>query len=139
MSILLVLGWFALTNPDPGPASERTVRFTVTEGTWMNLDVSPDGQHVVFDFLGDIYTMPIESDAARVPRKLTSGVAWDMQPRFSPNGKWIAFSMYVPKSNKPFASMPRKPKGAIQWKSLTFAEHHPFQPLCTKAFYRVVE
>ena len=40
----------------PGPS--RTVEFATTEGTWMNVDVSPDGATLVFDLLGDIYTMP---------------------------------------------------------------------------------
>ncbi|MEC9373259.1 MAG: amidohydrolase family protein [Planctomycetota bacterium] len=59
------------------------------EGTWMNLDVSPDGREIVFDLLGDIYILPIEGGTAK---PLTSGVAWDMQPRFSPDGDEIAFT-----------------------------------------------
>ncbi|MBK9163649.1 MAG: hypothetical protein IPM21_07010 [Acidobacteria bacterium] len=42
----------------------RTVKFTTNEGTWMSLDVSPDGRTIVFDMLGDIYTMPIEGGTA---------------------------------------------------------------------------
>ena len=42
-----------------GPA--RNVEFDVDEGTWMSLDVSPDGGQIVFDLLGDIYTMPGEA------------------------------------------------------------------------------
>jgi imidazolonepropionase-like amidohydrolase/Tol biopolymer transport system component len=59
------------------------------EGTWMSLDVSPDGNEIVFDLLGDIYALPIGGGEARA---LTSGVAWDMQPRYSPDGKRIAFT-----------------------------------------------
>ncbi len=55
----------------------------------MSLDVSPDGKEIVFDFLGDIYTMPIGGGEAKA---LTSGIPWDMQPRYSPDGKWIAFT-----------------------------------------------
>ena len=36
----------------------QTIAFDTSEGTWMNVDVSPDGRQVVFDLLGDIYTMP---------------------------------------------------------------------------------
>jgi len=61
-----------------------------TEGTWVNLDVSPDGKEIVFDLLGDLYVMPIGGSDS--PRKLTKGIAWDMQPRFSPDGKTIAFT-----------------------------------------------
>jgi Tol biopolymer transport system component/imidazolonepropionase-like amidohydrolase len=73
-------------NP-PGPASD--VQIDVTEGTWMALDVSPDGREIVFDLLGDIYVMPIEGGEARA---IASGVAWDMQPKFSPDGTKIAFT-----------------------------------------------
>ena len=43
-------------NP-PGASHDATI--DVTEGTWMSLDVSPDGREIVFDLLGDIYVMPI--------------------------------------------------------------------------------
>ena len=61
----------------------------VDEGTWMNVDVSPDGRTIAFDLLGDIYTMPI---AGGTPTRITSGLAFDMQPRFSPDGRLIAFT-----------------------------------------------
>lgn len=73
-------------NP-PGPSHD--VDIDVTSGTWMSVDVSPDGKEVAFDLLGDIYTIPIGGGEAKA---ITSGVAWDMQPRYSPNGKWIAFT-----------------------------------------------
>ena len=34
----------------------KTHSFSTNEGTWMNLDVSPDGQTIVFDMIGDIYS-----------------------------------------------------------------------------------
>src|SRR5690606_38317792 len=69
--------------------AQRDVRIDVDEGTWMALDVSPDGREIVFDLLGDIYVMPIAGGEARA---IASGVAWDMQPRFSPDGRSIAFT-----------------------------------------------
>lgn len=73
---------------DP-PGWDETASFTVDEGTWMTVDVSPDGATIVFDLLGDIYTMPITGGAAT---RILGGVAWEMQPRFSPDGEWIAFT-----------------------------------------------
>lgn len=79
-----------LVGPDAGlplqPA--RTARFTTSKVTWMSLDVSPDGQQIVFDMLGDLYTLPIAGGKAT---KLTSGLAHDFGPRFSPDGKRVAF------------------------------------------------
>ncbi|MHC4745258.1 MAG: TolB family protein [Planctomycetota bacterium] len=73
-------------NP-PGP--NQVVPIDTTEGTWLSLDVSSDGKEIVFDLLGDIYTIPIEGGQAKA---LTEGIPWDMQPRFSPDGRYIAFT-----------------------------------------------
>lgn len=73
---------------DP-PGDETEVAIDVREGTWMALDVSPDGRELVFDLLGDLYLVPLAGGEARA---LTTGMAWDMQPRFSPDGQWIAFT-----------------------------------------------
>ena len=70
-----------------GKTSE--VAFATQEGTWMNLDVSPDGKEIVFDLLGDLYLLPIDGGTAR---RITSGAAFDVQPRFSPDGSRIAFT-----------------------------------------------
>ncbi len=67
----------------------ETVRFTTSEGTWMNLDVSPDGRQIVFDLMGDLYIMPIAGGSAR---RITNGPAYDVQPRFSPDGTQISFT-----------------------------------------------
>ncbi|TKB47839.1 amidohydrolase family protein [Thalassotalea mangrovi] len=67
----------------------KSVAIDVTEGTWMNVDISPDGKTLVFDLLGDIYTMPVSGGEAKA---LMTDIAWQMQPRFSPDGKYIAFT-----------------------------------------------
>ena len=75
-----------VNNPG-GPYKD--VAFTVNEGTWMNLDLSPDGKDIVFDLLGDIYIMPATGGEARVLRQ---GLAMEVQPRFSPDGSKILFT-----------------------------------------------
>ena len=80
-------GW-DVNNPTYSVAASR-VDIDTAEGTWMNLDVSPDGQTIVFDFLGDIYRLPIAGGEAV---NLTSSHAWDIQPRFSPDGSALAFT-----------------------------------------------
>lgn len=71
------------------PLPTRKVKIDVTEGTWMNVDLSPDGQTIAFDLLGDIYTMPI---AGGTPTRIADGLAFEMQPQFSPDGTLIAFT-----------------------------------------------
>lgn len=67
----------------------KTIQFTSNEGTWMNLDLSPDGKTIVFDLLGDLYTIPVTGGKATL---LRGGHAMDLQPRFSPDGRQILFT-----------------------------------------------
>jgi hypothetical protein len=71
--ILLIILTFPLNSQEnknkwdvakPGEPYKE-VEITTSEGTWMNLDVSPDGSNIVFEMLGDIYIMPV-----------TGGQAW---------------------------------------------------------------
>ena len=71
----------------PGMTTHK-VPIAVDEGSWMNVDVAPDGRTIAFDLLGDIYTMPIEGGT---PTRIADGLAYEHQPRFSPDGKRIAF------------------------------------------------
>ena len=61
----------------------RDIEFDVSEGTWMSLDVSPDGKAIVFELLGDLYAMDITGGRAWL---IAGGLPFDSQPTYSPNG-----------------------------------------------------
>jgi imidazolonepropionase-like amidohydrolase/Tol biopolymer transport system component len=73
----------------PKGATIKQVPIKTDEGTWMDVDVSPDGKTIAFTLLGDIYTMPINGGT---PKRIADGLAWDVQPRFSPDGSRIAYT-----------------------------------------------
>ncbi|MBS1668005.1 MAG: PD40 domain-containing protein [Bacteroidetes bacterium] len=66
----------------------RKISYSTKEGSWMSLDVSPDGQTIVFDLMGDLYTIPITGGHAT---SITKGLSYDVHPRYSPDGKKILF------------------------------------------------
>ena len=66
----------------------RKIEYTATEGTWLSLDISPDGKSIVFDLVGHLYAMPIGGGEAH---PITSGLSFDSMPRFSPDGKKIVY------------------------------------------------
>ena len=68
---------------------ERMLTLHPERTTWSSVTVSPDGRTLVFDVLGDLYTMPASGGKAR---QLSEGLAFDAQPTFSPDGQWIAFT-----------------------------------------------
>lgn len=67
----------------------RNIPLSTTEGTWISVDMSPDGKTIVFDLLGDLYTIPSTGGKAT---QLTRGMAFDTHPRYSPDGKRILFT-----------------------------------------------
>jgi Tol biopolymer transport system component len=67
----------------------RNVSIDTDEGSWLSVDVASDGRTIVFDLLGDLYTIPVGGGDAT---QLTSGMQYDAQPRFSPDGKFIVFT-----------------------------------------------
>ncbi len=76
------------SNGDLPLVPTRPLKFSTDEGTWLSLDLSPDGRTIVFDMLGDLYTVPVTGGAAT---RITSGSPFDGQPRFAPDGRAIVF------------------------------------------------
>jgi Tol biopolymer transport system component len=74
-------------NDGSPPENTRRVTFETTSGTWMTVDVSPDGKSVLFDLIGNIYELPISGGRAK---QLTSGWTYQRAPRYSPDGKQIS-------------------------------------------------
>ncbi|WP_246722776.1 amidohydrolase family protein [Aliikangiella sp. G2MR2-5] len=96
-TLLLTIPSFDLVAKSPSEAWQVEQKYddsyqidiNVTEGTWMNLTISPDGKTLAFDLLGDIYTLPIDGGEAK---QLTHSIAWEMQPQFSPDGQFLAYT-----------------------------------------------
>src|SRR3954467_13846571 len=61
----------------------RTLKFTTDAGARISPDLSPNGQTIVFDLLGDLYTLPVSGGVAK---RIVGGTGWEQQPRFSPDG-----------------------------------------------------
>jgi len=87
---LLALPLFAQSPKKPGlPLKpERKIEFTTDEATWLSLTLTPDGKTIIFELLGDLYSLPITGGEAK---PVTTGMAFDSQPSVSPDGKRIAF------------------------------------------------
>jgi imidazolonepropionase-like amidohydrolase/Tol biopolymer transport system component len=66
----------------------RLLQWDEREGTWVSLDVAPDGKTIVFELLGDLYTIPIAGGEARC---IVCGLPFDSQPVYSPDGAELAF------------------------------------------------
>ncbi|MDB5249165.1 MAG: amidohydrolase [Segetibacter sp.] len=67
---------------------QRKINFSTTEGTWTSVDISPDGQTIVFDMMGDIFTVPVSGGTAT---PVVKGIAFESHPRYSPDGKRLVF------------------------------------------------
>ncbi|MAD12036.1 MAG: amidohydrolase [Flavobacteriaceae bacterium] len=79
---------YAQSNNKLPLVPERSVKIETNEGTWLSLDVHPDGSKILFDLLGDIYELPISGGRAT---RITSDLAFDSHPRYSPDGNSILF------------------------------------------------
>lgn len=69
-------------------APARTLDLSLSEATWMQPDLSPDGKTILFNLLGDIYAVDAQGGQAR---PVLTGQAFETAPVYSPDGKSIAF------------------------------------------------
>lgn len=77
-------GWDVTNTGEP----YTDVEFPLTEGTWMSVDVSPDGRTLLFDLLGDIYSLPVGGGDATL---VHGGPATQRAPSFSPDGTKVLY------------------------------------------------
>lgn len=69
-------------------AADREVTFTTRTVSWLSVDVHPDGHRLLMDVLGDLYTASTRGGKAA---RITSGMAFDSQPAWSPDGQRMVF------------------------------------------------
>ncbi len=74
---------------DAPAGPQHTATMSLDRGTWMGVDVHPDGDRLVFDLLGDLYLLPIGGGVAE---PLSAGPAWDTEARWSPSGAELVFT-----------------------------------------------
>ena len=107
-------------------ATPRTVQFETDQVSWLSLDVRPDGETLVLEVLGDLYTLPANGGTAT---RITDGPAFDSQPRFSPDGESIVFisdrsgseNIWTVAADGSDARQVTKDSGRIEFASPTFA------------------
>jgi Tol biopolymer transport system component len=94
--VAVLVTWFVARRAptEVADAEMRVVPFTTYAGREANPDFSPDGTRLVFDGNvedennNDIYVQMIDSPGFQ---RLTTNEAFDESPRFSPDGRFIAF------------------------------------------------
>ncbi|MFL3655468.1 MAG: hypothetical protein ACJ04P_10385, partial [Halioglobus sp.] len=84
--VMFLLVFIAVAMYPKNPST--SINFETNEGSWMSLDVAPNGEYLVFELLGDIYQLPITGGNAK---SIIDGRDFASQPRFSPDGKQLVF------------------------------------------------
>ncbi|WP_129775559.1 amidohydrolase family protein [Peristeroidobacter soli] len=101
-------------------ASTRHIAFETDQGTWLAPDVAPDGKSILFDLLGDIYSIGSGGGQARL---VLSGPAFDANPVFSPDGRQFAFisdrsganNLWIANADGSNPQQISQDEGAVMW------------------------
>ncbi len=86
--ILFSFSFLMIAQADLPLDGVREINITTDEATWLAVDVSPVNNTLIIEVLGDLYTLPITGGEASA---ITTGMAFDSQPVYSPDGTKIAF------------------------------------------------